>query len=749
MRRPFAAIGFSYLAALIVASRAGFAISTAMAVLCAVCAAIAFFCFSSYRFAKQAAAVFCAAAVALSAYCLFESFQYDPAVSLGGKTAWISGTIADDPVQNYGQFYYTIDADKITVNGKVSPVHTKIRLTSQTALRAEPFDRVTATVTLALPKEQNSYGYSSRAYYKSKGVCLFAQGTNVKVTKTSAKPPYYYAILLRQYISDAINRAIGGTQGALASGILIGDTTNLPDVVKTDFSATGISHILAVSGTQTSLIMEYLMLVLCALRVRRRPAAGITAGAIVLFMAVTGFSPSVMRAGIMALVCLAAVIIRRDADIFNSLGLSAFLLCAVNPYAATDVGLLLSLTATLGMATVSKKLLESTRKKTDKLPERFKKIVRAPCGLFCETVGASLLTYPVIVLAFGRVSLISLVANMAEVPISLFVTLAAAVLAVVTPLPFLFFLVKPTALLIRLCCAFMIFFAHLLAGLPFATVSATYGFVDILVVFTAVLFVLYFLFRGRGARAGVCVSCAFLALSCGVFSYAVSAHGVMTVTVLSRSGGAVVTSNGQAVVLDLPPGDKYPQDTIVAYLKAQNIQTIDAVVLTGYDKKRAQSLSLLEAEMPVRRVYIPASAAAKTDLITEPERIAVPSALKAPYGCTVTMLPNRDKTGLVCLVSCAGSKAVVTGAGKLKSGTLGDYSAYNPAAFKANLLVFGGDLDTSLTDAVSPQFATGGAAASAQTFARLMAGGADISAQTGEYRTRGNGSYTLNYDTGN
>lgn len=596
---------------------------------------------------------------------------------------------------------------------------------------------------MSAPKEVNSYGYNSRSYYKSKGVYLIANAENggISVTGVSKKPPYYYAIKLRQYISNVIGKYVGGTGGALAAGILIGDTSGLPDSVSTDFTTTGISHILAVSGTQTSLIMEYLMLLLCALRLPRRPSAAITAGAIEVFIAVTGFSPSVMRAGIMSLVCLGAILIKRDADVLNSLGFSAFVLCLANPYAATDVGLLLSLTATLGMVTVSKLLLNFAGGKIEKLPSGVRKIVAAPLGILSETVGASALSYPVIIIAFGRVSLISLLANIIEVPVSLFVTLSAAIIVIFSPARFLVFLIKPVAILVRLCCAFMMWFANILASLTFASVSASFGFVDILVIFAVVMLVLYFVFKGRGANGGVCVSCACLAVAVGIFSYSVASHGVMTVATVSNSGGAVVTSNGHAVVIDLPSSDTYPEVSVENYLKKHNINEIDAVILTSYDKTRAKSLCSLESEMTVKRVYMPQNGTSATDTgIEPPEKISVPSKLSAPYGVTITMIPDKSQTGLITLVSCANTKAVVTGG----SG-LGDYTAYNPEALKADLLVFGGDLDEDFVKSVSPMNAAGGNECSTQTMAELLSAGASVNTEVCAYMTRGNGSYKLCY----
>lgn len=737
MRRPFAVIGFTFIAALVAASYAGFGISAAVSAFCVVSAAVIFFVFSFLKYRDTIVAVLCTTAAALLAFCFFECLLYLPAEKLDGKTAQIQGVISDEPQLSYGKYYYVIKADSIVVNGVDTKVHTKIRISSSSELSAEPFDRISTTATLNLPQTKNSSGYSSKSYYKSKGIYLFAAADKIKVTHESFKPPYYYAILLRNYISNSINKFVGGNEGALADGILIGDTSGLPEIVSSDFSDTGISHILAVSGTQTSLIMEYLMLLLAVLHISRRRSAAITAGAIVLFMAVTGFSPSVMRAGIMSLVCLFGIIVKREADVLNSLGLSALVLCAANPYAATDVGLLLSLSATLGMVLISGRINSFVIKKTQNLPERTRRAARAPLAVLSETLGASLLTYPVIIAVFGRVSLISLLSNMIEVPVSLFVTLSTAVLAIFAPFGFLVFLIKPIAILIRLCCAFMMWFAHVLANLPFATVSAAYGFVDLFLVFAVAVLILYCIFRGKGAVGAACCVCACFVLSVGIFSYMVASRGVMDVAVTSLNGGTVVSCNGHAVVIGLSTSNK-DREAVKNYLKPHNISMIDAVVMTSYDKKQAEALASLESNIPVMSSYMPENGDSATDTgYTPPKTVNVPTKLYAPYGATVTILPDKAKKELLAIVDCSGSKAVVT-----SNGVIGDYSEYNPKALKADLLVSGGTINNYLATAVSPSYALCGL--NAKTISLAAEKGANIKNTTGVYKTRG-GGYFMSY----
>lgn len=740
MKRPFAVIGFTYIITLIAASYAGIAISAAAGVLSLVFALIVLFGMPFLQFKKAVTAVLLTAAAAFAVFSGFDYFRYQPIKALDNQKAEISGEICEDPEVSYGRYIYTVDANEITVDGKETGKSCKIRIVSYENLYADAFDGFSANVTLELPDEISNTGFNSRSYYKSKGIYLTAVINNQSavLTKNTVKPPYYYAISLRHYISNVIDKYVWEENGALASGILIGDTSGLSDKVKDDFTNTGISHLLAVSGTQTSLIMQYLLLVFLAMKLPKRLSAIITSAAIIIFMAVTGFSPSVMRAGIMSLVCLAAMIIKRDADVINSLGFSALVLCILNPYAATDVGLLLSLTATLGMVIISPKLIAFCRITAAKLPHFLTRPLKPLVTILCETVGASALTFPVIIFTFGRLSLVSFIANIFEVPLALFVTLLSAILAILSPIPFITFLLRAIALVIRLCSALMISIAGGLAALPFANISASYAFVDIAVVFSAILLILHFTLRKKGSSLVLCLCCGCFVFAVGMFSFAVANHGVMTVADVSGEGAAVIMSEHHAVLIDLPKSKTYPS-AVSHYLKINNIKTVDAVILTKYDDDHMENLLRLKNEIPINRVYAPLNGKITHDTGQKlPERITNASSINAPYGVRLTVLPDKENDELISLVSCRNARACVLG-----ENTGGDYSLYNPAAFKSQLLVFSHNPDTEFLKSISPTYASGGKESSADTLSSLVTFGARIDTGKRLYLARSDGGYKI------
>jgi competence protein ComEC len=604
MRRPLAVIGFTYIFTLIAASFLSFAANCALSVFFVVCAFVTLFALPFFSGRRIAALILFTAAAALLMFSLATYFWYEPAASLDGQTAIVKGTITDLPQLSSGKYYYTIQTTSIKSNFG-SGANTKIRAAFDKPLTARPYDSIIFSAKLYIPADTGS-GYSSKGYYRSKGIYLFAKPAGDAVITHNKNPPvFYYAIVLREQLLSSIYSTVSGTEGALAAGILIGDTSKLPDKVKSDFQATGISHILAVSGTQTSLIAIYLLLLLTFFKVPRKMSCIISMSAVFLFMAVTAFSPSVTRAGIMSILFLGAMLVNREADALNSLGVSVLLLCLVNPFAATDTGLLLSFSATLGMITISGKLNLFAHKSVKNLPATAQKIILKPAALLSETTGASLLTFPVIILTFGQVSVVALLTNMVEVPLALVSTLTTALIVVLQPLRFLFFIVVPLGFITKICCAFMIWFAGLLAALPFASVSASYGFVNIFLLFVLCTCIAFLLFRKKGANIAVCIVCCCFALSVGIFSYTLSINGVMEIAALPVGDGncTVIIKDGKAVVIDLSGFS--PETQVQSLLKQRNIKSIDALVLASYSTKSIDSANNLISKLTCKQILCP------------------------------------------------------------------------------------------------------------------------------------------------
>lgn len=194
---------------------------------------------------------------------------------------------------------------------------------------------------------------------------------------------------------------------SLLSGILIGDDRAQPPELTADFRASGLTHLLAVSGQN----LVFVLVVASPLlrRLRLWPRYVVAVSLIAAFATVTRFEPSVTRAAAVATVALLATTLGRPADGLRHLALAVTALIVIDPMLVRSVGFRLSVAASVGVLALAPTVIAALRG-----PRWF----REGLGV---TVGAQIAVAPVLVPTFGAMPLAALPANVLAAPVAGFV----------------------------------------------------------------------------------------------------------------------------------------------------------------------------------------------------------------------------------------------------------------------------------------------------------------------------------------
>jgi competence protein ComEC len=273
---------------------------------------------------------------------------------------------------------------------------------------------------------------------------------------------------LRRAVDEAIGRAIPEPEAGLASGILIGLRERVGRAVADDFTTTGLTHVVAISGWNIALVAGIATGLLRATGLRRRARSLVVLVAIGSYTVVAGAEASVVRAAVMGGVVLLAREGGRPAGAAAALGVACLGLLLADPSMVDDIGLQLSLAATAGLLALGGAAEAAVRR-------------LAPAGTpgwLPETLGVSvaaqLATLPLILLHFGRLSIISPLANLLMAPFVPLAMLGAVLGAVAGPfvgVPVVGLLAAPISLAAWLPLTAMVRSAALLADVPFASLE--------------------------------------------------------------------------------------------------------------------------------------------------------------------------------------------------------------------------------------------------------------------------------------
>jgi competence protein ComEC len=302
-------------------------------------------------------------------------------------------------------------------------------------------------------------GIDSMVAYPRVRVVAHDQGSIVKTRLTQ----------VRSSLTDAIDRVLPEPEAALAAGILLGTRSELPRDLTEDMQATGTSHLVAVSGQNVVLVAAIVMGVLTWV-VGRRPAAWTAIAGIVVYAALVGAQPSVVRAAVMGMLFVTAIALGRRNTASVALAIAAAAMTAHDPHIVHDVSFQLSFAATLGLILLSSPITATIENLLSRAPaiSGFA-LTRSLVDVAAMSVAATAFTLPIIAINFERVSLVAPIANLLAVPAFIAVAGSSALTIVVASVvpgdaSFMAWVAWPPA-------AYMISVIRLLAGLPMASVE--------------------------------------------------------------------------------------------------------------------------------------------------------------------------------------------------------------------------------------------------------------------------------------
>ena len=230
-------------------------------------------------------------------------------------------------------------------------------------------------------------------------------------------------------LRDRVERAVGqGTEGvrrALVLGVVLGEDEGLPDGVQESFRASGLAHLLAVSGQNVAFIAIGVLGVCWLLRLSRYVRELLTIGAIAAYVLAVGWQPSVIRAGVAGGLVSLAWLVARPSDRWHFLAVGALVLLAWTPATLFEPGFQLSFAAVAAIFVGVPRLMRVFAGYP---------VPRATHEVLAIAIVCGLATAPVVLFHFGEAPLYTVVANALAFPAVPLVLALGLVAAAVDPL---------------------------------------------------------------------------------------------------------------------------------------------------------------------------------------------------------------------------------------------------------------------------------------------------------------------------
>jgi len=495
---------------------------------------------------------------------------------------------------------YGIAAEgRVAVHGKTYSVQFYIN----EAITLSPGDRVEGGFHL----RYTGGGAENPTYHRGNGIFLlcYPKGEIVVTPQLDAQSGYV-APILREKILNLLDAVFPQDTAPFAKALLLGETEDLSYETKSALKVSGIYHVVAVSGLHVSILFA-LVYLLCGKQ--RVLTALIGIPVLILFAAVAGFSPSIVRACIMQILMILALLVNKEYDPPTALASAVLVLLASNPLSITSISLQLSAGCVVGILLFTQRIHNYLLNETKLGPAKGKgikaRLIRWAVGSVSVSLGAMSTTVPLCAIYFGCVSVVGVLTNLLTLWLISFIFYGImAVLALGAMwLPAGSILSAVLSYPIRL----ILWVTDMISKVP---VSAVYTSSIYIVAWLILAYVLLTIFLKNKKKHPVVLTCCLLAGLVGavVCSWLEPRLDDFRITAVDVGQGQciILQNEGKYYMVDCGgDSDEKAADEAAKLLLSQGVFRLDGMIITHYDADHAGGAEMLLSRIPADKIYLP------------------------------------------------------------------------------------------------------------------------------------------------
>ena len=449
---------------------------------------------------------------------------------------------------------------------------------------------------LEIPKIATNYkGFDYRQYLKTKKIQGIVIADNVKILKAKYKNNLIYQI--QKKIKAIIKEKLPSETGDLLLAILLGDKKDLSEQIQINFKNSNLSHMLAVSGAHVSYIIIGLTYITQNSIMGKRKARVFCIFFLIIFMAITNFTPSVTRACIMAILTLVSEILYKKADIYTNISISALIILLYNPYSLLDLGFKLSFGGTIGIVIFMRFI-----KKKQEEPKLLNYIKQMALVSIC----ANIIIIPIIMNNFNTVSLTFLVSNILASPILAIIVIVGFSIIIISIIShslsnILVFWLNPILnLLIKI--------SSFCSKLPFAKILVVTPYIfNIIFYYTIILYLVnYNELKQFIKKETVILLSIILILSNFIFYILPQDLKIYFIDVGQGDSTLIVTPSKKTILIDGGGSESFDvgEKVLLPYLLDRRIRKIDYIMISHFDTDHCKGIFTVIENLKVKNIII-------------------------------------------------------------------------------------------------------------------------------------------------
>lgn len=393
-----------------------------------------------------------------------------------------------------------------------------------------------------------------------------------------------------------------GNEFGLLTALILGDKTSVDPEIRENFTNTGVIHVLAVSGLHVGYVLIILLIIAKLFHLPWGWDRMLIIMGLIFFCLLTGGKPSVIRASLMAGIYLITPITNREGNLWNTIFLSGLILLLFDPLYIMDLGFIFSYAAVASII-IFYKLIQ------DILPEKIKvnaiqsKPIQFIYGLFLVSLSAQIGTLPITAYYFGRIPIISLVANVIIVPVIGILVAIGFCILFFGWIPILGNWIGESAWLITKAISWV---ADIFAQVPFAFIEVDrFNLINIMIYFIVLSMVFLSLmnkYRKYAIFSGLLIGSTF------IWKIAISAQNLNVIYMDVGQGDAILVTLPNKKTLMIDGGQRfgrkdYGELVVKPVLKYFEINQINWLVMTHPHSDHIGGLVSVGESVPIDTAF--------------------------------------------------------------------------------------------------------------------------------------------------
>lgn len=536
---------------------------------------------------------------------------------LFNKEGILQGTISSIPSNNnFNKTSFFVNVD--TVNTQKQSYHdikSKLYLTinaNETKINKYQIgDKIEFRGKIKKPYKignPNQFNYAKFLKYKKTFTIMFIDEKDCEITGVENNLKWKFLRKINNLRLEIINKQakyIKSPNIEILGGIVFGDdAVNPPQYIKETFVTTGLLHILAASGMNVAFIFSMMFFILSFFKIPYRINIITSAITVIIYAAMTGFPPSIIRALIMLEFVILGKLINKEANSLSLLSFAALIMLIISPTMLFNISFQLSFIVTFGIilfAPVIYEFLNNKNKFCSKLTVLFIPII------------AQIFVIPLQMYYFQTFSTYSLFANILILPFLSIISFLGFINSILNLIPFFYdFINLIFSYILNPAISILIGIAKMFANMNNALLS-TYkmNFYQIVFYYSTIIFLYLTLKNNPRKIKNYVIICVCLIILCGSF-IKIPNKNFETVFFDVQNGDCILLKTPQNKYIMIDSGrlgykTNYSQinSIVIPYLKEKRVKEIDTFIITHFDSDHAGGAIELLKNFKVNRVILP------------------------------------------------------------------------------------------------------------------------------------------------